>query len=326
MSLVTEEVELVDLSARSGVAWAAIIAGAFAAAAISLILMVLGSGLRLTVLSPWSSSGASLATIAVGSLVWLIIVQWIASALGGYLTGRLRSRSSDPADEVFFRDTANGFLSWALSTVLVAALLTSALAATVGTGAQVAATVAGGAAQGALQTGVLSTATSVADPTAYFVDALFRPATPSASADQPAATATTPTTDTGVAGPTATPPSSQAGPSTNTADVRAETGRILMNGLASREFPTADVDYLANVVAAQTGLPADAAKQRVNEIVQKMQAIKADAQAAADQARKNAAKLSIFMFLALIIGAFIAAATAALGGQLCDDQSPVVVR
>jgi hypothetical protein len=258
--------------------------------------------------------------------VWLIIVQWIASALGGYLTGPLRSRSGDPADEVFFRDTANGFLSWALSAVLVAALLTSALAAVVGTGAQVAATVAGGAAQGALQTGVLGAATSVADPTAYFVDALFRPATTSASADQQAATATTPTTDPGVAGPIATPPSSQAGPSSNTADVRAETGRILMNGLASREFPTADVDYLANVVAAQTGLPADAAKQRVNKIVQKMRAIKAAAQAAADQARKNAVRLSIFMFLALSIGAFIAAAAAALGGQLRDDQSPVVVR
>ena len=282
--------------------------------------MVLGSGLGLSVLSPWSLNSTSLTTIAVGSVVWLIVVQWIASALGGYLAGRLRSRSSDPADEVFFRDTASGFLTWALSTVLTAALLTSALAAVVGTGTQVAATVAGGAAQGAAQAGVQGTATSIGDPTAYFVDALFRPATSAASAGQPAAAAT----DAGA--PVATQPGVQAGPSKNSSDIRAETGRILVNGLASKEFPPADVDYLANVVAAQTGLPADAAKQRVDDIVQKMQAMKADAQAAADQARKNAAKLSIFMFLALIIGAFIAAAAAALGGQLRDDQSPVAAR
>jgi hypothetical protein len=321
MALVTEEVEVVDFSAKSGVAWAAIIAGAFAAAAISLILMVLGSGLGLSVLSPWTLKSTSLATIAVGSVVWLIVVQWIASALGGYLAGRLRNRSSDPADEVFFRDTANGFLTWALSTVLVAALLTSALTAIVGTGAQVATTVAGGAAQGAAEAGVQNAATSTGDPTAYFVDALFRPATSSASAS-PATAATAPATDAGAA---AFSPGAQARLS-NTADVRAETGRILVTGLASKEFPAADVDYLASVVAAETGLSADAAKQRVNDIVQKMQAMKADAQAAADQARKNAAKLSIFMFLALIIGAFIAAAAAALGGQLRDDQSPVVLR
>src|SRR5664279_1807238 len=191
MALISEEIE-VGVAPASGVSWAAIIAGAFAAAAVSLMLMVLGSGLGLSVLSPWTLSKTTLATIAVGSVVWLIVVQWIASALGGYLAGRLRAPSSDPADEVFFRDTANGFVTWALSTVLVAALLTSALSAIVGTGVQVAATVGSGAAEGAAEAGVRNTAGSLTDPTAYFVDALLRPATPSASvATVPAADAGT---------------------------------------------------------------------------------------------------------------------------------------
>lgn len=312
MTIASEYIDIeVEPAARSGVAWGAIVGGALAAAAISLLLMVLGAGLGLSVVSPWSSIGANAATIAVGSVVWLIVVQWVASAFGGYLTGRMRTRSSEPSDEVFFRDTANGFLAWALSTLLVAALLTSALSAIVGTGAQVAATVGSGAAQGAMQAGVQSAAGSVADPTAYFVDTLYRSAPSSATASPAIAPATLPSSQT---------------PANNPPDVRAETARILANGIAANEFPSADLDYLAQLVSARAGLPADEAKARVDEVIQKIQSVKADAQVATDQARKNAAKLSLFMFLSLIVGAFIAAAAAALGGGHRDDIPAKVTR
>jgi hypothetical protein len=330
----------VEDAPRSGEAWGAIIGGALGAAAISVILLILGSGLGLSVVSPWSGAGASATAIGVGTVVWLIVVQWVASAFGGYLTGRTRPRG-EPSDEVFFRDTANGFLAWALATLLVAAVLTSAISAIVGTGAQVAATVASGAVQSAAQGTVSGIGQSAADPTAYLVDSLYRPA--AAGAAPGASPGTAPPTAPGTAAPTAAPADSngpaavpvgngpaeasradagvgQPGP---TGDLRAETGRILVAGMGSDEFPAEDATYLADQIAAHTGVAPDVAKQRVDAVVQKMQASKADAKATADATRKAAAKLSLYMFLSLIVGAFVAAAAAALGG-IHRDESAVV--
>src|SRR5438105_2573391 len=79
-------------SGRSAVSWGAVIAGAFVAAAVSLILFTLGSGLGLLAARPWPGAGASTKAFAVGAGVWLVVVQWLAAAAGGYLTGRLRTR------------------------------------------------------------------------------------------------------------------------------------------------------------------------------------------------------------------------------------------
>src|SRR5579863_2200611 len=97
----------------SAVSWAAVIAGAFVAAASSLILLEIGTGFGLASVSPWSYRNPSAGTVAIGAVVWLIVVQWIASGLGGYLTGRLRTRwTGTHSHEGFFRDTAHGFLTW----------------------------------------------------------------------------------------------------------------------------------------------------------------------------------------------------------------------
>src|SRR4051812_9691746 len=113
--------ELTD-ARGSAVSWGAIFAGAAAAAALSLILLVLGVGLGLSVVSPWSHTDAS--TIGTSTIVWIAFVQLAASGLGGYLAGRLRVRwASVHSDEVFFRDTAHGLLSWAVATLFTAAIL-----------------------------------------------------------------------------------------------------------------------------------------------------------------------------------------------------------
>jgi hypothetical protein len=110
---------------RSAVSWGAIIAGATAAAALSLVLLVLGTGLGLAVVSPWSGEGASAKTVGVSSIVWVCVTQLASAALGGYLAGRLRTRwVGTDIDEVYFRDTAHGFLAWALATIVAAARLT----------------------------------------------------------------------------------------------------------------------------------------------------------------------------------------------------------
>jgi hypothetical protein len=119
----------------SAVSWAAIIAGAVVAAATSVLLLALGSGFGLASVSPWPD-GSSPVTFTVMTAIWLIVMQWVASGLGGYLTGRLRTRwIGTHTHEVFFRDTAHGFLSWALATVITAALFSSAAILATGAGA-----------------------------------------------------------------------------------------------------------------------------------------------------------------------------------------------
>ncbi|MGE0212625.1 MAG: hypothetical protein AB7S41_13095, partial [Parvibaculaceae bacterium] len=126
-------------SSRAAVAWGPIIAGALVASTATSILMLLGAGLGLTAVSPWTGSGFSATTVAVSAAIWLIIVQWLSSAMGGYLTGRLRTKwVAIHSDEVFFRDTAHGFLAWALATLLVVGVMGSSLSSALGTGVQAA--------------------------------------------------------------------------------------------------------------------------------------------------------------------------------------------
>jgi hypothetical protein len=162
----------------SGVSWGAVLGGAFVTASSSLILLALGAGFGLSVVSPWSDVGASASTIGGLSIGWLIVVEVMASALGGYLTGRLRTKwAVIHTDEVYFRDTANGFLAWAVALVVSATLLASAAASMVGRVAQAGATAE-----------TMSSAAVALTPNAYFVDTLFRsdrtvPADPSVRAE-----------------------------------------------------------------------------------------------------------------------------------------------
>jgi len=112
-------------SSSTAVEWGAITAGAVAAVGVTIILVALGSGIGLSNVSPWSFANPSPITFGVSAGLWLIITQWLASAWGGYLTGRLRTKwVGIRTDEVAFRDTAHGFLAWALATLIVVALIT----------------------------------------------------------------------------------------------------------------------------------------------------------------------------------------------------------
>ena len=136
-------------SSASAVSWSAIFAGAAAASALSLVLLILGTGLGLSSVSPWASAGIGTAAFGVSTILWVTCTQLIASGTGGYLAGRLRTRYvAVHNDEVYFRDTAHGFLTWAVATVLTASLLASAVGTVVGAGASA----AGGAASSASNT------------------------------------------------------------------------------------------------------------------------------------------------------------------------------
>jgi hypothetical protein len=223
--------------------------------------------------------------------VWLIVTQWLASGLGGYLTGRLRTKWVGlHTHEVFFRDTANGFLTWAAATVIGAALLASAASSVVtGTATMVAGVASGGAAganQGVTQAATRSSGT-LADPTAYFVDSLYRSDHPGANAaDQ---------------------------------DVRAQSTRILLNGMWNDGVTAPDKAYLVQLVATHTGLSQTDAVKRVDDVIAQEQAAGMKARQAADAGRKAGAYLAIFTALSMLVGAFIACVAAALGGQQRDE-------
>jgi hypothetical protein len=117
----------------SAVSWGAIFAGAVASAALSLILLVLGIGLGLSVVSPWVGASPSETAMAWSTVVWICFTAFAASGLGGYIAGRLRVRwPGAQLDEVYFRDTAHGFLAWAVATLLTAAVFTSVIGSILG--------------------------------------------------------------------------------------------------------------------------------------------------------------------------------------------------
>ncbi|MBZ9673967.1 hypothetical protein [Mesorhizobium sp. ES1-3] len=282
-------------SSSSAVSWAPIIAGAFAASTLTIILMLIGSGLGLTMISPWTGASASVTTFAVSAAVWLVVVQWLSAGLGGYLTGRLRTKwVGVHDDEVYFRDTAHGFLAWALATLLVAGVFGSALSATVGAGVQATSNVVSGMAAGA--TSAVTNAAGGAgdnDSLGYFVDALFRPA------------------NSGTAAP--------AGQ--NDAGATAQATHILVASASRGGVSADDKTYLAKLVASRTGLSeADAAK-RVGTVLAGIEDAKNKAKAAADTARKASATFALVGALSMIVGAFIAGVAAALGGNQRDEDA-----
>jgi hypothetical protein len=159
----------------SAVSWAAIIAGAVAATAATVILLVLGAGLGLSIVSPWYGTGASAATVGVSAVVWLVVVQWISSGLGGFLAGRLRTKwVRVHTHEVFFRDTAHGFLAWSLASLAAALMFASVTAAGISAVAKGTSDIAAAVASRAAQSSVQDGHAGAADGLAYFVDSMFR--------------------------------------------------------------------------------------------------------------------------------------------------------
>ena len=160
----------------SGVSWAAVIAGSFVTSALSLILLALGTGMGLSSVSPWTNTGISAADVGRAAIIWVIVIQIVASAMGGYLAGRLRTKWVDlHTHEVYFRDTAHGFLVWAVGLVITTAFLASA-----------AASMAGGSARNANNTSAESQTMSANQ---YFVDSLFRTDHPATAANDQVARA-----------------------------------------------------------------------------------------------------------------------------------------
>lgn len=278
----------------SAVSWPAIIAGAFVAASASLVLLALGTGLGFASISPWPGHGAGAKAFAITTAIWLIVMQWLSSGLGGYIAGRLRTKwSGTHTHEVFFRDTAHGLVMWAVATVLVAATLATSVFSVLGSGAHAVSGVASGAASsGAASSAAPGMARSPAngfgaDSLSYDVDKLFRGAAANGQASM---------------------------------DPRAEVAHIVANSWSTGTVPDADRSYLAELVAARTGVSAADARTRADDFIARVLDAETKAKAEADAARKTAAQAAIYTALSMLVGAFIASVSAALGGRLRDEH------
>jgi hypothetical protein len=200
----------------------------------------------------------------MAAIVWLIITEAVASAMGGYLAGRLRTKwHAIHNDEVHFRDTADGLLVWAVAVVMTVAFLAAAAASMVGVVPN-----SGDASMAAASEG-----------NAYFVDRLFR-------------------TD-------------HTGPANDDLAARAEAAQVFAHALLRTDASNADTSYLAQLVASKTGLSLSEAQRRVSDTL-------ADALQAEDTARKATSHLLLWIFLALLIGAFCGSYAATIGGRQRD--------
>ena len=273
------------MDAQSAVSLGAIAAAAVAAAALSLVLIAFGAGLGLSAISPWSDSGVSTATFKTGSGIYLVIVAVMSSAVGGYLAARLRTKwIGVHTNEAFFRDTAHGFIAWAVAVLLSASALSSATAY-----------LANGAAAGI--SGAASQVSRSVNPADVYVDKLFRPA----AAAQSASLASSDVGNTSPGAPNGANPNQG----------RAEVLRLWTASFHdNNDLSAADRAYVVQVVAARTGQSGGCREARQRVIT--------EAKTAADTTRKGAAKLSFWLTAAMLFGALAASLAAVEGGSLRD--------
>jgi hypothetical protein len=273
-----------DQSELTTLSWGAVIAGAVAAAALSLLLLVLGVGIGFSVISPWSDQGVSATTFHIGAGLYLVAVAMLASTVGGYLAGRLRVKwVGVHEDEVYFRDTAHGLVTWALATVLSAGMLGAATTH-----------ILAGASAGAVPAAAAGAATQ-AKPTDATVDALLRvePA-PAAAPASPAA------------------PAAPGGG--NLSATRNELSRLVAPVMVKGgDLSPADRTYVAQIVSARTGLSQADAEKRVSDAIAK-------AKQTADEARKATAKTMLWLAASMLAGAVFAMLGAVEGGFLRDSK------
>jgi hypothetical protein len=311
-SMIERELVVPDIeSGGSAFSWSAAIAGAFAATAVTFVIVALGSGIGLSLAWPRGPSGTAL---TVGAAVWLVMAQTFGFATGGYLAARLRSPANDGLiDETTFRDAAQGLMVWAISVVAMAVLAGSLALWSAGATVQAAAAAVGAGSGGRSD---VASGNSGATPTDYFVDLMFRPRPGEAAAGGSSPGAARSDNQTvGAGGSPGAKPALDA-------ESRAEATRVIAHGITQNGLDDNDRAYLALVVSARTGLPRDESERRVAEVEGKArEAVKQ----AAETAAKVGAMFSFWTFMSLLFGGAAATLAGILGGQLRDADSRMAV-
>ncbi len=279
----------------SPISWSAIIAGAIAATAVTFLVISLGTGIGLSLASPYRNGPSATTMTAIGA-VWLVMAQAFGFACGGYLAARLRAHFNDSfGEETRFRDAAQGFLVWALGVVMMTSI--AALAGVFTAGA--AASITGQTAAAAVNANTAPGARNPdGGPTVYFVDVLFRPSpngTPSSTISQGQ-------------------PAAGTDAANHEREQRAEVARVLARSVSQGQLSNEDRQYLVQLVSQRTGLSPDEAQRRVNDVENQIRQT-------VDTATKAGSYLSFWTFMSLLIGAVAATLAGIVGGELRDAET-----
>lgn len=272
--------------------WGAIIAGAVVAAAISTLLTTFGAAIGLASVSPISGKGFSATALGIATALWVLWIAVSSFVVGGYLAGRLRHRIHDASEhESDIRDGSHGLIVWAIGALLIAYLATVSIT---GLTRAAGSAVAGGAS--AIMSGASQKLAESADPLAYVTDKLWRPMTP-----------------------TATPAGGAATAGASAEAVRQDTSRILMTSVANGSVSDEDKAYLSAQIAAQTGVSAQDAGKRIDEVMTQINATAEKAKQAAETARKAGVLIAFLTAASLAISAAAAWWAATMGGNHRDE-------
>ncbi|WP_119417745.1 hypothetical protein [Desertibaculum subflavum] len=292
-AVVTDDVAL---DPRSPMDWGAIFAGASIGAAASIILLTFGAAVGLSTTSPLRGEwGLGVTGLAIATAIWVVISQAVSFGAGGYIAGRMRRRGAVTAKEAEIRDTAHGLTAWAVSalaTMLLGALLAAGAAVKTADVAAGAAQGAGAAAGGVAAGAMAREGDQQQGYVGYYADRLFRT-------------------------------EGEAAPPAETEGARAEVARILARGAVTGGVPSEDREYVARVVAANSGMSEADARSRVDEVLQRASDARAQAEEtarqAAEAARKSAIVLGFLGAAALLAGAAAAGFGARCGGRDRDE-------
>ncbi|MBV8891542.1 MAG: hypothetical protein JO266_06125 [Acidobacteria bacterium] len=157
-----EQREIVSVApTTSFLQWTPVVAGAFVASAVSLILIAFGTALGMSIASSSPTWRDTSSALAVASGLYLLITALVSFGFGGYVAGRLRERWDPSAsrDIIEFRDGMHGIVSWALA-VIITGLVVATSTATI--------------ASKTVQSGTSTSAAAGEPLVAYELDRLFR--------------------------------------------------------------------------------------------------------------------------------------------------------
>jgi hypothetical protein len=282
----TDTVVVADENAGFRFSWGLAFAGGVVAMAVTLVLLILGSGFGLLLVSPLRHTGPSLPVFLTAGAIYFFAAQAFGFAVGGHLTGRLLGAVAETRGQEELRAAAHGLVSWAVAILGSIAIVAFAGLAAAG----------GGAAIGALY-GVHGSRSAAGSSTAYLVDVLFRPEPGEAQSQTNRASAQS---DNGTA---------DTGP-------HAEAERILQAGLLRGEqLTTEDRARLSDIVASQARMPHDAAAGRIDRLQAQVQE---KTRKAADVAKRTASYAALWMAFSLLFGAIVAIFSA-ISARLEDD-------
>ncbi|PPD46504.1 MAG: hypothetical protein CTY15_00290 [Methylocystis sp.] len=282
------------LNRFTAVDWGAILAGVAVATAISFVMAAFGSGVGLSLASPYE--GASPMTHAIALALWVLWVTVASYAAGGYVCGRLRRRAVDvPHEEVEARDGAHGLVVWATAMIIVAYAAGSSIYSLGKAGVDT-------AAQQAQKSGLAT------NPVDYRVDRLMRGAAPAGPG--------------GVSAPASAQGGAQGGAqgaAQNQAETRQIASRIVARGQATGEVNEEDRSFLASTLAG-AGMGQADARARVDALAQQVKEDNARAKELAEKARKAGVVASFIAAAAMLLAAASAWGGATLGGRHRDEN------